>query len=166
MSVGAHWHKPTLPVEYSTKPFEEYGIEEALQNALEKCVKLPSGGRIFIEETKAFVAIDVDSGEGTTQGNFGLLNQEAAKEIANQIMLRNLSGKIIVDFAGLTEFKFLKNILDVLRAELASDSVKTQVLGVSYAGNVEIIRQRKHPTLRDIFTEECASCQGTGRVEK
>ena len=35
--------------------------EDMLQEAMQKTVKLPSGGEIHIEETRAFVAIDVDS---------------------------------------------------------------------------------------------------------
>ena len=155
-----------VATEYCAKPFEDYGIEEMLQNALSKSVKLKCGGRLFIEETKAFVAIDVDSGEGQSQGGFNKLNQEAAEEIAKQIILRNLSGKIIIDFAGVTDYKFLKNIINMLERGLCEDNTKTNVLGLSRAGNVEIIRQRRRPSLSDVLTKECECCQGTGRVEK
>ena len=50
-------------VEYMAEPFAEYGLEDALSDALQKTVSLRSGGRIHIEETKACVAIDVDSGD-------------------------------------------------------------------------------------------------------
>lgn len=70
--------------------------------ALQKEVKLKSGGRITIEETKACVAIDVDSGGDKANGSLGRLNMEAAFEIAKQIKLRNLSGKIVIDFAGVS----------------------------------------------------------------
>ena len=151
---------------FNAKAFEEAGVEEKINNALSKNVKLNCGGRVIIEETKAFVAIDVDSGEGFTQGGINRLNQEAAHEIVRQILLRNLSGKIIIDFAGNNEFKFLKSVIDILVKGLAQDVSKAKVLGVSRAGNVEIVRSRKRPSLRDLFSEECVTCQGTGRVEK
>ena len=71
-------------------------ILEKLDEALQKEVKLKCGGRVIIEETKAFVSIDVDSGEGYNQGGFHRLNNEAAVEIAKQIILRNDEGVYIV----------------------------------------------------------------------
>lgn len=90
-------------IKFDNDPSETYGIQDMLQSAMEKTVKLPSGGEIHIEETKAFVAIDVDSKNSVARGQTDNLNQEAAREIARQIMLRNLAGKIIIDFAGSTE---------------------------------------------------------------
>ena len=155
-----------LPAEYAASPFAEAGIDDMLEEALRKIVKLDCGGRVIIEETRACTAIDVDSGEGTAQGGFGRLNQEAAAEIVRQIILRNLSGKIVIDFAGIAEFKYLKKALDILTEGLADESARGRVLGLSRAGNVEIIRTRRRPSLRDLLTEECSVCMGTGRVEK
>ena len=78
--------------------FEEYGVDDAIIDALERTVKLKSGGNLQIEETRACVAIDVDSGSKHNVGDIDSLNIEAAKEIARQIRLRNLAGKIIIDF--------------------------------------------------------------------
>lgn len=155
-----------LPAEYAASPFAEAGIDDMLEEALRKTVNLNCGGRVIIEETRACTAIDVDSGEGTAQGGFGCLNQEAAAEIVRQIILRNLSGKIVIDFAGIAEFKYLKKALDILTEGLADDPARGRVLGLTRAGNVEIIRTRRRPSLRDLLTEECSVCMGTGRVEK
>ena len=155
-----------LPAEYAASPFAEAGIDDMLEEALRKIVKLDCGGRVIIEETRACTAIDVDSGEGTAQGGFGRLNQEAAAEIVRQIILRNLSGKIVIDFAGIAEFKYLKKALDILEEGLSDDPARGRVLGLTRAGNVEIIRTRRRPSLRDLLTEECSVCMGTGRVEK
>ncbi|MBQ9235946.1 MAG: ribonuclease E/G [Alphaproteobacteria bacterium] len=155
-----------LSAAFARHPFADYGISEQLTDALSPEVKLSGFGRIFIEETHAFTAIDVDSGSGSAQGSLTALNQQAAREIARQIILRNLSGKIIIDFAGFTEFKFLKPIVDILERALYSDPLKSRVLGVSKAGNVEIIRQRRRPSLRDLLTVECSTCLGSGRCEK
>lgn len=153
-------------VEYDKDVFENNGVLEKLDEALQKEIKLKCGGRVIIEETKAFVSIDVDSGEGNAQGGFNRLNNEAAVEIAKQIILRNLSGKIIIDFAGVSEYKFLKNSMDILEKELSEDVCRARVLGLSRAGNVEVVRNRRRPTLQDLFSEECPTCKGTGRVEK
>lgn len=153
-------------IDYMSDPVEELGLEDAISDALLKEVKLPSGGRLSIEETKACVCIDVDSGADSGRGSISALNQEAAVEIAKQIRLRNLSGKIIIDFAGSSEYKFIKPVLETLEAELAKDSNKGRILGLSKAGNVEVVRVRRRPTLQDVLSVECECCQGTGRVMK
>lgn len=153
-------------VEYSANPFAEFGLEDAILEALQKEVRLKSGGRISIEETRACTAIDVDSGEDDGLGSLGRLNMDAAAEIARQIRLRNLSGKIVVDFAGSSEYRYLKSAIEALEEELQHDYIKTSVQGLSRAGLVEIVRVRRRPSLQDILSTECPTCQGTGRVEK
>ena len=155
-----------VQTEFNAEPFATFGIGDMLAEALLPQVKLPSGGRLFIEETKACVAIDVDSGEDRGHGSISHLNEEAAYEIAHQIRLRNLAGKIIIDFAGSSEYKFIKPVLDILEQELAKDRNKARLFGLSKAGNVEIIRVRRRPSLRYLFTIPCENCQGTGRVQK
>ena len=152
--------------EIDAQPFETFGLEDAIVEALDKNVKLQCGGRVTIEETKALVAIDVDSGRDNGKGSLSHLNEEAAVEIAKQIRLRNLSGKIMIDFAGSSDYRYLKSVIEILEKETAQDSTRTTVLGLSRAGNVEIIRVRKRPSLSDMLTRECEACQGTGRVLK
>ena len=153
-------------VEFTANPFETYGLEDAILEALQKEISLPNGGRINIEETRACVAIDVDSGEDDGKGSLGRLNIEAAKEIARQIILRNLSGRIVIDFAGSSEYRYLKTAIETLETCLKEDFVKSTVCGLSKAGLVEILRVRRRPTLQDILSVECMTCKGSGRVEK
>lgn len=145
--------------------FEEYGVDDAIIDALERTVKLKHGGNLQIEETRACVAIDVDSGGMRDVGDIDALNLEAAKEIARQIRLRNLAGKIVIDFAGSSEYRFMKSVIECLEEELADDACHSRVLGLSRAGNIEILRQRRRPSLKDLYTVECPTCSGTGRVE-
>lgn len=155
----------TGKVEYNANPSENFGIQDMLQKALEKTIKLPCGGEVHIEETHAFVAIDVDSAGIVARGETDNLNREAAVEIAKQIFLRNLSGKIIIDFAGSSEYRFMHEIMDILEEELAGDAQSAKVVGLSKAGNIEILRRRRHQTLLERFSEPCPTCKGTGRVE-
>lgn len=153
-------------VKYYVDPFDEYGLEDAILEALQKEIKLKSGGRISIEETRACTAVDVDSGEDDGLGSLGRLNMEAAEEIARQIILRNLSGKIVIDFAGFSEYKYLKNAIDLLEERLRQDAAKVFVYGLSRAGLVEVSRARRRPSLLDVLSIECPTCKGSGRVEK
>lgn len=153
-------------VAFDADPFASYGIEDQIVEALMRTVDLQGGGRIHVEQTRACVCIDVDSGNLRAGGAISRLNEVAAEEIARQIILKNLSGKIIVDFAGSSEYRFIRPVIDILQTKLAGDPNRARVLGLSKAGNVEIVRQRRRPTLMDIYSEECPTCQGTGRVEK
>jgi len=155
----------TGEVRYVADPSAEYGIQDMLQKAMEKTIKLPCGGEVHIEETRAFVAIDVDSANMVARGQTDTLNHEAAIEIARQIILRNLAGKIIIDFAGSGEYRFMRDVMDTLSEELAGDVMGARVVGLSKAGNVEVLRRRKHPTLLERFSVACPTCGGTGRVE-
>lgn len=152
-------------VRYTKDPSEEYGIQDMLQLALQKTISLANGGEIHIEETRAMVAIDVDTKGAISRGQTDDFNKQAAKEIAHQIILRNLSGKIMIDFAGSNEYRFMRSVIDTLEEELAGDPQGAKVLGLSKAGNVEILRRRKRPTLLEEFSVECPTCAGTGRVE-
>lgn len=155
-----------IVTEFDANPFDKYGVEDMISEALQKEVKLPSGGRVTIEETRACVAIDVDSGEDKGRGSLSHLNEEAAVEIVRQIRLRNLAGKIVIDFAGSSEFKYIKPVLDILNKELSKDRNKSRLFGLSRAGNVEIIRVRRRPSLSSILMVDCECCHGLGKVEK
>ena len=112
------------------------------------------------------MTIDVDSGSLREGANINELNREAAVEIARQIRLKNLSGKSVIDFAGDKDYQYMKPVMDTLETELADDPSRGRVVGLSKAGNIEILRQRRRPSLIDTYTDECPTCQGTGRVEK
>jgi ribonuclease G len=153
-------------VEFQAKPFEAYGLEDQLVEALDRTVFLNGGGRLHIEQTRLGVCFDVDSGDLKFGGAVSRLNEAAALEIARQIRLKNLSGKILIDFAGSSEYRFIRPVIDLLETALADDPCRGRVLGLSKAGNVEIVRQRRRPSLLDIYTEECPTCHGAGRVER
>ena len=66
---------------------------------------LNSGGFLVIQQTEAFVSIDVNSGKYTgkkkMEETFRKINLEAAAEIGRQLRLRNLSGIILIDFINM-----------------------------------------------------------------
>ena len=69
-------------------------------------VDLPGGARLHIHPTPALVAIDVDAGGAIGAGRARTaahlaVNRSVIPALARQIRLRNLSGAILVDFAGL-----------------------------------------------------------------
>jgi Ribonuclease G/E len=131
-------------------PFETQGVGEALEEALSPLVRLPSGGRMMIERTAALWAVDVDT--GAQQGPDGRFraNQEAALAVARQIRLRNLGGRILIDFAGLPRHR-LDRIVALLKDELAKDEVPVHLGGITPLGLVELARERRTPCLAELF---------------
>ncbi|WP_420416312.1 ribonuclease E/G [Pacificispira sp.] len=149
LAEGLAFHQSTTPI------FDAAGLSDILEEALGTEVPLTGGGRVTIQETKALTAIDVDMGSGeagATMKDEALhrLNRRAADEIARQILLRRISGLIVIDFAGVKQRGKMKALLDMLRSRLKGGEGHADVLGISAAGLVEITRQRIGPSLAQL----------------
>ncbi|MCE2922340.1 MAG: ribonuclease E/G, partial [Roseomonas sp.] len=126
--------------------FDE-AIEGEFASLAESAVALPSGGVLHIQTTRALTALDVDSG-GAGDG-LARFNETALPEIARQIRLRNLSGAILLDVAGLSA-KRRQALLEPLRAALAPDKL-ARLVGLTGLGLIEMVRDRIHPPLSEIL---------------
>ena len=124
-----------------------YSIEKALKEALSEKVWLKSGGFLVIQQTEAFVSIDVNTGKYSGKKNLAdtirLINLEAAKEIAHQLRLRNLSGIIMVDFIDMDAQEDKTLLMDTLRAAVRPDPVKTTVIDMTPLNLVEMTRKKE-----------------------
>lgn len=135
--------------------FETYKVDEELKKALGPYAWLKSGGQIIINYTEALTVIDVNSGK--TEGKKNLeesslkVNLEAAREIARQIRLRNISGIIIVDFINQKDKENEAKILKELKDATSKDKTKVNVLGFTKLGLCEMTRQKKRKMLKDIY---------------
>lgn len=124
-----------------------YKINHFMDKALLKTVFLKSGATIVIEPTEALTVIDVNtgkaiSGKKATEDTFFNINLEAAKEIAAQIRLRNLSGIIIIDFINMSEASRQEQLKDALRNYLKEDPVQTELVDITKLGLVELTRKK------------------------
>jgi Rne/Rng family ribonuclease len=126
--------------------FDE-AIEGEFAALAENAAALPGGGVLHIQTTRALTALDVDSG-GAGDG-LARFNEMALPEIARQIRLRNLSGAILLDVAGLSA-KRRKALLEPLRAALSPDRL-TRLVGLTGLGLVEMVRDRIHPSLAEML---------------
>lgn len=133
-------------------------LEEAVQQALEPRLELPSGAALSIVETPALTAVDVDS--AAAPGGSPLrpvrLNLEAAAEIARQLRLRAIGGLVAVDFLRMPEREHQAQVLDAFRGALAADPEVGQVLPFSPLGLVELVRRRRGPSLAEALLEPAA----------
>lgn len=106
-------------------------IDKNLKCKKKSKVMLKSGGYLIIEETFAGIMIDVNSGNNISSNNDGVFldtNIEAAREIARQIRLRDMSGIIIVDFINLNNDEERKMVIDYFNGCTKFDRGKVNVV--------------------------------------
>jgi len=148
--------------------FDEYGIEQAIQDAFQRRVNLPSGGYIIVEPTEALVSIDVNTGRYTgkkdPEKTILKTNLDAAREIARQVRLRDLGGIVVCDFIDMESKQNREKVLQELRTHLSRDRARTKAFQVSELGLIEMTRQRVRPSLYQTQTAPCPTCAGTGRI--
>ena len=128
-------------------------LKTTLGRSLAKQVELKSGGNLVIEETEAFVVIDINSGKYESHKNSlearKKINFEAAEMIARQMRLRQLSGTILIDFINMADAKDEKELLNFMEKLVRADSLKTTVIDITPLGIMEITREKKRKPLRE-----------------
>ncbi len=146
--------------------FVAEGVAEDVDGLSEPRTPLANGGALTIERTEGMWAIDVDSAgfSGLAAGNGALrLNLAAAVETARQLRLRDISGLVVVDFAGMAGRRDGESVVGALRRAVARDHETVRVAPMSPFGAVELSRRRAGAGVADLLTEACASCGGGGR---
>ena len=131
-----------------------YRINHFMDKALHRMIYLKSGASIVIDPTEALTVIDVNTGKAIagkkmTEETFFAINMEAAKEIAAQIRLRNLSGIILIDFINLSGPEKEEQLKEELRRLFRADSVQTEVVDITKLGLMEITRKKVYKTLAE-----------------
>jgi len=148
--------------------FDAYGIEKEIAKIFNSKIMLPNGGYLFIEQTEALVAIDVNTGSFTGNKNYEetikQTNIEAAIEIARQIRLRDLSGIVVVDFIDMNIDQNKDEVMNVLKTNLKRDRAKNKVFPFSTLGLVEISRKKTKQSIINTFSMKCPYCNGSGRI--
>ncbi len=148
--------------------FTEYGIEQEIEKALKQKVWLKCGGYLIIDQCEALTVIDVNTGKyvGTTNLEDTVLktNLEAASEIARQLRLRKIGGIVIVDFIDMSEEAHRNEVLQALEEEIRKDKTKTNILGITQLGLVEMTRKKVRPSLSEVLQKPCPYCEGRGKV--
>lgn len=149
-------------------PFDVFHIESKVDRALHKKVWLKSGGYLIFDSTEALMVVDVNTGKYVGSENLQdtilKTNLEAAREIARQLRLRNISGIIIIDFIDMEQEAHKKIVVDALCEAMKRDRNKSNVLGMTELGLVEMTRKKSRQRLDDIMLIKCPCCGGDGRM--
>lgn len=145
-----------------------HNIHHLINRLLSKTVWLKSGGFIVIEETEAFVAIDVNSGDPTGschEENALKTNLEAAEEIARQIVLRDLGGIILVDFIDMKKSENKKLVIDKLIECFGDEACYVKVYGFTKLGILEMVRKKTGKSVPRMLSDACPLCSGKGFIK-
>lgn len=149
--------------------FRAFQMDEAIHGMSSRKVDLPSGGFLIIDHTEALTVIDVNTGKYVGQQSLGdtvyRTNLEAAGEILRQLRLRDIGGIIIVDFIDMEKDSQKEQLLEFMRENARYDRMKTNVIGITSLGLVEITRKKSRQNFESIFYHDCPCCQGRGRIE-
>ena len=150
--------------------FDAYEIEKELLKLRHNKVVLPCGGSIVIDKTEAMYVIDVNTGKNIKERNFEKTiletNLEAAKEIGRQILLRNLSGIIVIDFIDLRDKAHKSIVMRELKEALKDDGGNVKIFPFTELNLVQIARKRIGKSVYEYMEEPCPLCKGSGRLLK
>ena len=146
--------------------FDLFGIEDEINKALGRQVKLKSGGDLVIEQTEAMTTIDVNTGAYLGSRNHAetvlKTNLEAATAIARQLRVRNLGGIIIVDFIDMQDPEHQRQVQRTFNKALEKDYARTTTYDMSPLGLIEMTRKRTRESLGQILHGNCPNCDGRG----
>ncbi len=152
-----------------TPLFHAFGVEQQITEIRSPVAPLPSGGYLVIEQTEALVAIDVNSGKSRdsrdAETNAYRTNQEAVKEIARQLRLRDLGGLVINDLIDMNQRKHQQAIENAFRDHLKKDRARTKILRTSQFGIIEMTRQRMRGGIQSSQHKVCPHCDGAGHIK-
>lgn len=166
--VMPNFHSKVRFYQDSIPLFTRYQIENQIETAFQREVKLPSGGSIVIDVTEALVSIDINSSRATKGGDIEetalQTNLEAADEIARQLRLRDVGGLIVIDFIDMNAARNQRDVENRMKDALEVDRARVQVGRISRFGLLEMSRQRLRPSLDETTANVCPRCSGQGTI--
>lgn len=137
------WRDWTDPAEVVTTPggFEDHGVLDALDQAQSTAEPLPGGGYLYIEPTRALIAVDVNTGSDTSMAAGQKANFACAKALPRALRVRGIGGQITLDLAPMAK-KDRRGFETSLRAAFRADPEETTLVGWTPLGHYELQRKR------------------------
>jgi len=80
------------------------------------------------------------------------------------LRLRDIGGIIIVDFIDMPDTEHESAVLELLKNALKKDRTRTNVLGMTQLGLVEMTRKKARQRIENILLAPCPYCKGEGRI--
>lgn len=146
------WRDWPLPDVLADAPgsFAMHGVDEMISTLQAPEVPLSGGALAFIEQTRALVAVDVNTGADGSPAAGLKANIALARALPRQLRCRGLGGQILVDFAPMPK-KDRRQLESVLKAAFRADPVDTVLAGWTPLGNFELQRKRERLPLAEVL---------------
>lgn len=146
------WRDWTGPAEVVENPgcFETHGVLDAIDAAKGARVPLGAQASMFVEATRALVAVDVNTGADGTFAAGLKANLAAARALPRALRVRGLGGQITLDLAPMPK-KDRRSFENALRAAFRADEVETVLAGWTPLGHYELQRKRARLPLSEIL---------------
>lgn len=153
---GAHqraWRDWTDPAQIVTAQgcFEEYGALDGIDAARGPRVDLSGGAHLWVEPTRALVAVDVNTGRDSSMAAGIKANLACARALPRALRLRGLGGQITLDLAPMPK-KDRRGFETALRAAFKTDTEETALVGWTPLGHYELQRKRGRAPLAGILS--------------
>jgi Ribonuclease G/E len=137
------WAEPAPDeVAEGSRAFADHGVLEAVDALSRADVALGGGATMWVEPTRALVAVDVNTGGDTSPAAGLKANLAAARELPRQLRLRGLGGQVVIDFAPMPKAD-RRAVEGALKAAFRADAVETALVGWTPLGHYEAQRKRE-----------------------
>lgn len=139
------WREWTGRAEVVTESgsFTHLGVLDQIAEISDPRVVLGEG-YMYVEPTRALVAVDVNTGNDTSPAAALKANLAAARALPRALRLRGLAGQITVDFVSMSK-AHRKQVEQSLRAAFKVDPIETSLVGWTPMGLFELQRKRERP---------------------
>ncbi|GFE65529.1 ribonuclease E/G [Litoreibacter roseus] len=129
------------PTAETVHGFEDHGVLDALP-ALDSIQVDLKDGSLFLEPTRALIAVDVNTGGDFSPAAGLKANLACARALPRQLRLRGLGGQITLDLAPMAK-KDRRQFEQTLRAAFKADPVETALVGWTPLSHFELQRKRE-----------------------
>lgn len=130
--------------------FEDYGVLEGLESATEAFVGFGKAGGMYIEPTRALIAVDVNTGNDASLAAGIKANMTCARLLPQALRVRGLAGQITLDLAPMPK-KDRRAFETALRAAFRTDDIETALVGWTPLGHYELQRKRVRLPLSEVL---------------
>jgi ribonuclease G len=144
------WRDWPVPALLADTPgsFATHGVDEMISAMRGPKVPLSGGALAYIEQTRALVAVDVNTGGDTSPAAGLKANIALARDLPRQLRCRGLGGQITLDFAPMPK-KDRRGLESALKAAFRADPVETVLAGWTPLGHFELQRKRARQPLSE-----------------
>lgn len=122
--------------------FEHHGVLDQMEALANPCVMLEGAAFMYVEPTRALIAVDVNTGGDTSPASSLKANLAASKALPRNLRLRGLGGQIVIDMAPMSK-AHRKQVESALRSAFRMDSIDTALVGWTPLGHYELQRKRE-----------------------